>query len=798
MIRNYLKIALRNLVKNKVYSFVNIGGLALGLAVTLLIALYVVHEYSYDRFHEKADRIVKVELSTKEGESVFAVPKMSYRFGEALQRATPEVENFARIQTNNYATKPISSDAAHKFDESGFGFTDNRFFQVFSFKFIKGNAQTALTRPETIVLTERMAKKYFGDTDPIGKILTYDQKYLFEVVAVIADPPVNSTVQFNFLAQLDTQRAIDRASYLTFMDEKTTNATLESVGASGGFDTYLLLKNKTMAAAVARKIPTILSEFFNSKDIYVLYPLIDYHFAASLPKYQQTIDIFGIIAGLILALALINYVNLTTARATTRAREVAIRKVAGSDKKALVWQFYLESLLYVSLAFGLAFVLFNVLKPIFYETLQLQIDSSFTSSSYFLGAAVALFVISVLLSGGYPAWMLAGFSPAQILKSKASAKNSLLRQSLTVFQFTIAMVLIVGSILIKNQLDLFLSQNMGFERQRVIGIRLDEEAGAKQNCESLKNNLSQIAGVESVTGSSFPIYGNYMNGWRLSRLKDKRTVDVNSFPVDQEFIKTMRVEWAIPPLKSVDFSVPDKIIINEAAAKVLGINAKNYQQPLGLGDGNIKQLVGVVKDFPYQSLTQKIRPMAFSVSKASRFHEYLYVKLNKKADIEVKLSEIKGVYNQYKIEKPFDYYFLDEAYQKLYSQEINTGKLIFAFTGFAILIACLGLFGLATFTTESRTKEIGIRKVLGASVAGITGLLSKDFLKLVLVAIVIGSPVAYYLMDKWLADFAYRIDISAWVFVAAGALAIGVALLTVGFQAIKAALMNPVQSLKTE
>ena len=800
MLRNYLKIAFRSLWKNKVYSFINIGGLALGLAVTLLIMLYVVHEYSYDRFHQKADRIVKVEFNSKEEQGEFSIPWMSYRFGEVLQQASPEIEDFARIHFEDYGTKQLMSDPQRKFYEPSFAYTDNHFFRVFSFKFLKGNPQTALTRLGTIVLTEQAANKYFGNNDPMGKIMTYDKNRYFEVVGVVANPPSYSSLRFDFLADIASHRTLERELYLKAMGAKETIKRMEDVGTSGGYETFFLLKDIKTAPKVLSRIPAILS--FKRKlppnERFILYPLTSYHFAVSLPKYRQTIDMFGIIAGLILALALINYVNLTTARATMRAKEVGVRKVVGGNKKMLVGQFYLESLLYVSLAFGLAFVLFNVLKPIFYETLQLQIDGSFTSSNYFLGAAVALFVGCVLLSGSYPALLLAGFAPAQVLKNKASTQNSWFRQSLTVFQFTIAVVLIVGSILIKNQLDLLLRQNVGFERERVIGVRLDENAGAKPHYESLKANFAQIAGVEAVTGSSLPIYGNYMNGWRLSRFKGKRAVDIDGFLVDKVFIKTMGVEWAITPPKSTDFNVPDKIIINEAAAKALGINAQNYQQPLDLGDGMIKQLVGVVKDFPYQSLAKKIKPMAFFVSKEDRFHEYLYLKLGKTANVEAKLNEMKGVYNQYKMEKPFDYYFLDEAYEKLYRQEISTGNLIFAFTSFAIFIACLGLFGLAAFTAESRTKEIGIRKVLGASVVSITTLLSKDFLKLVLMACVIAFPIGYYAMDKWLADFAHRVKISAWTFAAAGALTILIALLTVSFQAIKAALMNPVESLKTE
>ncbi|WP_428654419.1 ABC transporter permease [Runella sp.] len=801
MLRNYFKIALRNLWHNRIFSFINITGLATGLAVTLLIALYVAHEYSFDRFHEHADRIVKVELKHQEGDQIYTIPWMSYRFAEAVQKASPEVENYARINISNDATKQIMSDVQHKNYESGFGFADNRFFQVFSFPLIKGDRRTVLSRPETVVLTESMAKKYFGNSDPIGKTITYDKKHLFEVVGIVADPPLNSTIRFNFLANFQTQRALDRALYRNHMDEKQVNELLESVGAGGGVDTYFLLKNADAAANVARKIPSVLSEKAKNKyEKFYLYALPNYHFDTSYKTVQKTVNTFGIIAVLILSLALINYVSLTTARATIRAKEVSVRKVVGAARKSLIVQFYLESTLYVTLAFGLALVFFSLLKPFFYDTLQLKIDSSFVSTPYFWLPAIGFYVVSILLSGSYPALLLSNFTPIAILKGKLGIGkgSATVRRSMTVFQFTISIALIIGSILIKKQLDLFLRQNVGLERERVVGIRLDPETGIDKHYSSLRNNLSQISGVEAVTASTLPIYGGYMNGWNLKTLHSDKVVSANSFPVDEEFIKTMRVQWAIAPAQKADLSSGGNIIINEAAAKELGINAKNYQQRIDIGSGTPKNLVGVVKDFPFTSLHRQIRPMAFFIGKNDLFHNYIYVKLEKTANAQEKLAVIKHVYDSYKADRPFDYYFLDEAYQKLYEYEISTGKIIFAFTGFAILIACLGLFGLATFTAEQRTKEIGIRKVLGASIVSIVRLLSGEFLKLVFIGIVIASPIAYYFMDNWLQGFAHRVDITWWYFAIAALAGITIAFLTVSAQSIKAALMNPTESLKTE
>ncbi|MBO0930856.1 permease prefix domain 2-containing transporter [Fibrella aquatilis] len=803
MLRNYLMIAFRSLWKNRVYSAISTVGLATGLTVTLLIVLYVAHEYSFDRFHTQGDHIVKVELSHTDGDRSYTIPWMSYRFGEAVKNACPEVADVARIRNEQSSSVPVQSDNQHHFFEADFRFADAGFVRLFSFSFVAGDPKTALTRPATVLLTERMARKYFGNADPIGRTIQYDKKYSFEVVGVVKDPPPNSSIHFDFLAQIDASRAIDKARYTEFGfgSAKEITEQLESVGADGSYHTYFLLHPAASLTNVLAKIPTVLTpkqRLKDTNDHFKLYPLFDVHFTVDQPAAKARATIFAVVALFVLALALINYVNLATARATNRAKEVSVRKVAGAGRSSLMAQFYVESTVQIVLAFVLAMVLFALLLPLFADIMQLQFDVSFLQTRFFVIPAVFFFGCCVLLSGGYPALVLAYFPVVFGLKSRSGSRQSTgrVRAGLTVFQFVVSIALIIGSMLMKQQLDLFLNKDIGVNRDRVLTIPLNREEGLATHFKAIRQDISQLPGVERVTASSLVMYDNYMNGWELIRKDVLRKVSVNTFVVDDQFIATMQLAWAIPPPDGIPHG--EQLIINETAARQLGINAKNYRQTLDIGNGMTKELVGVVKDFNYSALHRAIGPMAFFVTHDTTAQNYLYVKLARNAPAAQTLAGLNQVYDRYKKERPFDYAYLDNTYRKLYQYEISTGRIILAFTLFAILISCLGLFGLATFTAEQRTKEIGVRKVLGASVASIVALLGGDFLRLVLVAILIASPLAWWAMHHWLADFAYKITIEWWVFALAGVLAVGIALLTVSFQSIRAALMNPVKSLRSE
>ncbi len=801
MLANYLKIAWRNLYQNRLLNSIGIGGLATGLAVTLLIVLYITHEYSYDRFHRNVDRIVKVEMKHTDTTMTYSVPWMSYRFGEAVKNASPEVEDFARFVPAGSRSLSVKSDEKHKFYEDNFAFADTGFVRMFDFPFVQGNLATALARPATVLLTESMARKYFGAADPLGKTVEYtsrdNTKFLFEVTGVLRDPPPNSTIQFGFLAQLDALRAIEQEGYGEGFD-----TIKDDVGSGGRYDTYLLLRPDASAQKVAAKIPTLLTVpkgERDPKDHYFLYPLADMHLGVGSAYAKNRIALFGVLAVFVLLLALINFVNLATARSVNRAKEVSVRKVAGATRKSLISQFYIESTLQVTLAFCLAWVLFAVFQPFFYDVLKLSISSAFLHSGFFVIPALLLFLTCVLLSGGYPALLLSAFSPISALKGKSPSQGtSKLRAGLTVFQFVVSVVLIIGAIIVKLQLNLFLDKDLGVNRNRVMTVPLNREEGLDKHYAAIRREISQVPGVENVTASSLVMYDYYMNGFTVKRLDQPKEVHVNIFAVDKEFIPTMQIKWLVPPASLRGLSDFGEMVINESAARQLGIDAKNYRQTLDLGNDSKKEVVGIIKDFNYMSLETDIKPMAMFIGNDTTFRSYLYVKLAKNAPIEKTVAAVGQVYDRYKIDRPFEYSFLDDVYRRLYEVQSNTSRMVMVLAGMAIFIACLGLFGLATFTAESRTKEIGVRKVLGASVSSIVALLSKDFLKLVLIAIVIATPIAWYAMNAWLADFAYKIEISWWAFALAGGLAIGVALLTVSFQSVKAALMNPVKSLRSE
>ncbi|KAA9354730.1 ABC transporter permease [Larkinella humicola] len=802
MIWNYFKIAWRTFWKNRTTSLVNVLGLAMGLVVTLLIVLYVAHEYSYDRFHANGRRIVKVELRHEEGERSYSAPTMSFRFGETVKAACPGVDDFARLTEKGFNSKLIQSDADHKAFESDFRFADPGFLRLFSFQLLKGDPKTVLTRPATVVLTERMARKYFGDTDPLGKTILYDKAHRLQVVGVVKNPPFNSSIQFDFLGDMTTHRAIERNWHAGFLGEKKADEIQESVGTGGSYETYFLLSARTTTHDIEQKIPSLLSKeerIKDGRDRYRLYPLFDYHFRFQNLTYKR-VGIFSVVGGLILLLALINYVSLTTARSVIRAKEIGVRKVVGAARKALVVQFYLESALYVTLAFCFAMLIFTVLQPVFCNTLQITIDPNFLTSPFFLIPTAGFFILSILLSGSYPALLLSGFSPIQSLKGKFSAAGSALwiRKGLTVFQFTVSIALMIGSILIKNQLDLFLQKDLGIDRDRVVTVHLDPEDGLDKYSKAIRAEINQLKGVESVAASTLLMYGPYSSSWQLKRMDGKKEVIATTYTVDAEFIETMNIKWAIAPRKGLNWTTSNQIVLNESAAKQLGVNQKNYEQSLDLGRGMTKTVVGVVKDFNFMTMAYGIAPMALFVGSDTTFRDYLYIKLAKGAPTSETLASIQQVYDRYKTAKPFAYAFLDHTYRQLYVNELSMGKIILALTGFAILIACLGLFGLAAFTAEQRTKEIGVRKVLGASVTNIVRLLSVDFLKLVLISIGIATPIAGYVMKNWLQDFAYKVELSWWVFALAGSLAVIIAFLTVSFQSVKAALMNPVTSLRSE
>jgi putative ABC transport system permease protein len=794
MLRNYLKIAIRNLVKNKVFSFINITGLAVGLAVSMLILLYVSHEVSYDKFHKNHERIFQISAIAKIGEQEINFFNMSGRLGDALKEASPLVKEIGR-QSIEWESV-FETTLANRTTEKGLIFADEGYFRVFDFKILQGNTKD-LARPYTVFLTPDMALKYFGDVNPIGKTIRWDKKVDLEVVGIVEKNPSNSTIEFNFVASLPTRLAENKKLYPQYYTEDKINRI-----GSGDYETYLVIDNAQSQANVETVLKKITEQLAYNKDI--TYSL--HYFANRLGLHNSNgettsvlmyVYVFSAIAFLILLMALTNFMNLTTARATVRAKEVGVRKSMGANQKSLSTQFYLESTLTLAVSLVGAVVLFSILRPLFYQILDLQIDTSFLTNPYFVVSFLGVVLISGLLAGSYPSFVLSKFNPIEVLKGRTQGKSNVtVRQSLTIFQLVVSSVLIFCSIIIQSQISKMRNKSLGLNKDQIVTIDFDSKA--KSSNQALMNTLLQIEGVAGVAGSNYRIF---YEGYNMNSIKKVGEKDPNKLlgtiilEVDKNYVDLFEMRYKIKP-QQLPTDLRNRILLNETAAKKLDNNllaVKNVE----MDDTNM-EVLGVLQDFNFRNIKSETMPAMMKFVTDPQKLGFLNIKLKKEADLMATMAKIEKAYNEYKVENPFVYHFADDSFDKLFKSEDRLANIFGTFTGIAILIACLGLLGLISFVAEQKTKEIGIRKVIGASVANITFLLSKDLLKLVIIATFIAVPIAYYAMNRWLQDFTYRISISWWMFAVGAFGIVSISLLTVSFQAIKAALMNPVKSLKTE
>lgn len=806
MIKNYFTIALRQLWRNKTYSLLNITGLALGLAVSLLILLFVSHEFSFDRFHSKADRIYRVWAKFHFGQETIQTTAMSAGLGIKVKENTAGILNMVRTKNTNGVMK---SDENHIFDEKNILLADPSFLEIFDFKVLKGNPKVALAMPMNILLTEKAAEKYFGSQDIIGKALTFNDKLTFTVAGVIQNPPSNSTVQFDFLASLISLNDIERQNWGVIEDDELSLSNTRV--QTGSLETYFLVASEKEGQAIPKKIQSLIDADLKdeeerkrrSKDEFLVQKMADIHLGLNLSRDStntQYVYIFLSIALIILVLALINYMSLTTARATQRAKEVGVRKVAGASQWRLIGQFYTESALFTLLSFGLALFFVETLRFVFFETLNLKIDSTFLYNPFFISVVISLFIFTILFSGSYPAMVLSNFSPINVLKGKFSNKGGShrVRQTFTVFQFSVSIALIVCSLLVQRQLNHLRSVDIGMDKSQVLAINFGD---LKEKYQPFKQEIKQLSGGEETAYSGFTLFKDSYAAFFVKSPINQQDVTMWIANVDESFLTFFDLKWASKSVDKHQIGNKNTMLVNETAAKLLGMDIEQKDVKVDLGEKT--EILGTMQDFKFDDLHSGIKPLAIFVSKDtlknidSRLGN-LYLRINPKTDISELISQVEAISKKYNPERPFSYYFLDEAFEGYFKAENRLSKMLSAFTFFAIFISCLGLFGLATFTAETRIKEIGIRKVLGASILQITSLLSKDFVKLILLANVIGLPIAYYLIDKWLADFTYKTTISWWVFGISGISAIGIALLTVSWQSIKAAVANPVKSLRSE
>jgi putative ABC transport system permease protein len=799
MFSNYLKIAFRNLFRNKVYTSINIVGLAIGVASCILIFLYVKDELSYESHFSNADRIVRVagEIKLESQEpNRFALSPAALE--HALRRDFPDIQKVTQLvgtgtQTIWYKNK--------SFNEEDLFFADSSFFEVFDYKFLAGNPNTALDEPRTIVLDEEMAQKYFGDAESaLGELLRLSQDS-YKVTGVIRDRG-HSHIRANaFLARSTFDATLD--------EESRTNQWF----AMGRY-TYVLLDSEAHIPQFQERLdvfaekvvkPWIQENELNATMKFVLQPLISIHFDT---VYEADITpagnisyvyIFGAVALFILLIACINYMNLATARSAKRAKEVGLRKVVGAYRSQIISQFIGESILLTSIAVVLALGVVQALLP----TFNALTDKNFSSNVLFhwdfmlLVLAVVLFV--GIVAGSYPAFFLSNFKPADVLKSDKTPRggSATLRRALVIMQFTISLIMIIATIVVFSQMHYLRNRNLGFNKEQVMVIDIPNgDSILVQRLPTLKQQLLSNPNVELVSNTNdIPAADNsvLMAYAELDGKMVEKTFD--ALFVDYDFVNVMGIgiKEGRNYARNMKTDLQGSLIVNEAAVKSMG-----WADPIGkrlrLGEEEAK-VIGVVKDFHIKSLHTNVAPMILALRPESA--GYLLARI-KPQDMDATISFIETKWRAYDQAHPMEYFFMDEYFDEQYRAEERMLTVFGYFAVLTILIACLGLFGLASFTAEQRTKEIGIRKVLGSSTGSIVMLLSKDFALLVLVAIVLASPIAWYGMERWLQDFAYRTELSWWVFAVAGASAMAIALLTVSFQALKAASLNPVQALQTQ
>ncbi|HEY9048603.1 MAG TPA: FtsX-like permease family protein [Ohtaekwangia sp.] len=787
MIFNYLKVACRYLFKNKVYSLINLIGLATGIAVSVLILLFVSHEMNYDKFHANESRIFRMMGRFTWGTQQVQVMAMSPLLGPVLKANQPKVENYVRVREPGRVT--IQGDPQHRFFENGFIFTDTSFFSVFSFEVLQGNT-SSLAIPGQVFITEKTAQKYFGHTQVIGKTLRYNHQYDLTVAGVVKEAPSNSSIQFDFIGSFESLSQIESEKDNYFNDKP----------GLGAYTTYLLLESAEVKDAVEKSIPGIVQA--TADEHYLLELQSSTHLNNNFGDSSNTrnIYIFSCIAVIILLLALVNYMNLTTARASVRAKEVGVRKVTGAGRLSLSMQFYIESAILTLGAFILALVMVELCIPLLRDTLQQRLDHAFIVSPLFIGILFSLLCLCIFISGSYPSLVLSRFKPVDVLKGKTSKgydRSAWIRKGFTTFQFAVSMGLIICTLVVNDQLTFLRNQKLGLNKEQVMVMQLAPDAAAAYI--PLKNALRQMSGVVNVATATISLYHGGHGMYYTKTPMTHEDVAINVISADEKFPETLGLSWIERPQ---DTTASGKYIINESAIEKLKIDGNPLGLKLALGNQE-SEIAGVVHDFNYTSLHSTIQGLVINIKPDTSRQiiaggASLYIRLDPAAGVREQVAAIRATVEKYQPDVPFEFYFLDDAFNKLYSAEDRLASLFEVFTIIGIGIACLGLFGLVTFAVERRVKEMGIRKVLGASPLQIAYLLSNEFTMLFLASIVLAGPIAWWSMEQWLSKFPYRISISYGIIIMAALATFIVAWLTISTKALRASRINPVESLRSE
>ncbi|WP_420151132.1 ABC transporter permease [Spirosoma sp.] len=808
MLTNYLKIAWRTLRKQQGFTFINIVGLAVGMACCMLIMLYVLDELSFDRYNEKADRIYRIHADIKFGGNDMHFAVSPDPIGPTLKKDYPQVEQFVRLhQQGTWLVKRAGETINLR--EDNITFADSTLFDVFTLPLISGDPKRALAQPNSVVISESAAKRHFGNQNPMGQPMMFDNNKTFNVTGVMRDMPTNAHFHSDFFVSM-------------LNDNYPWGQWL-----SNNHHTYILLKPGTDAQAFAKNFDTVIEKYVGPQAMqmtgstmeqfrkagnslnYWMIPLTDIHLYS---KQQielapngdiQYVYIFSAVAFFILLIACINFMNLATARSANRAKEVGVRKVMGSERQQLVGQFMTESILTTTLAMVLALCLVAITLPEFNKLSAKSLAISQLTSTYYLPLLIALPLVVGLLAGSYPAFFLSSFQPITVLKGRinVSFRSAGLRSGLVVFQFMMSVVLIIGTLIVYRQITYIQTKNVGFNRDQV--LKINDLYALGNQTEAFRQEVLRLPGVVSGSISGYlPTPSDRSDNafFAEGQTNLNKGINMQNWGVDYDYLKTLGIQLVQGRDFSRNFGADSAgILLNEAAVRILGFKDPIGKRIWSYDDPKLKTrktytIIGVVKNFHFESLRRNIGALSMTLQPSSGAAAFRF----SNANVPDLMKQIEAKWKQIAPGQPFSYQFMDDSFDDMYRAEQRVGTIALTFAVLAVLIACLGLFGLAAFMAEQRTKEIGVRKVLGASVTSIIGLLSKDFLKLIVIAIVIASPLAWYAMSQWLNDFAYKIDIEWWMFAVAGLLAIGIALLTVSFQSIKAALMNPVKALRSE
>jgi putative ABC transport system permease protein len=799
MLKSYIKIAIRNLMKHKLYSIVNIAGFTIGLTACLIIGLYLWNELSFDRFNKNADRIARVTMEYSNGGTINKAAVTGTRIGPEFKRHFPEIEEFSRtIKGSRVITR---GDIA--FTENNILFADSAFFSIFSFPLLQGDRRSCLTSPEKVVITAQIARKYFGSEEALGKILKVSNSADMVVSGIVSDVPGNSQIHFDMV--------------MPFMNLKA--AKQEEQWFTANYVTYLMVQSPEKIKELQPKITAYMKNI-SRKDLFPegndylthqLEPLPSVHLHSTLDGLEPngnivSVYVLCIIALLILLIACVNYTNLAVAQSSGRSIEVGIRKVLGAQKKQLLFQFLGESFIITCIALFFSFLLCFFLLPFFNTLAGATISRSFLFNPFIVLFVFIIGILISLVSGLYPALILSGTQLVLILKSglRLTSSGNGIRKTMIVFQFVVSVFLIASTIIVTGQLKYIQNKDLGYNKQQLLILPVDSKM--KDHYDDLKKAISAQPGVLKVSAAyETPTYIQWSDGILAETGKEKKEISVNAIPVDFDFIETMGMQL----ISGRDFTQPDLLamdtsdnyknyqlsfILNEKAVEELGWTP---EEAIGktISKGSPGIIRGVVKNFNFSSLHEPIGPLAIFLG--PDFAGEMFVRVQG-TNLQANLLNLEKLWKQRIPYRPFEYKFLDEEFVSLYKTEQHTAVVFGLFSGLAILLACLGLFALAAFTTVKRTKEIGIRKVLGASIPEIVMMLSKEFLLLVSLAILIAIPISWYAGSKWLQDFAFRIDISWWMFFSAALIAVIIAFLAVSLQALKAAITNPVKALRSE